>query len=88
MSIAEPTCGDYFVHVVWLDAEHRPLVCKVTRVARGVVYWRGYYGRSKTDNTESLGSPMTFLLDEAEHYVAHYLVDPDRPPTYPPGPTD
>ncbi len=83
----QPTHGDFFVHVSWLDEKHRPLVCKVTRVARGVVYWRGYYGRN-ADGGDQLGSPMTFLLDEAEHYIAHYLVNPDRPPTYPPGPPD
>lgn len=32
--------GDKFIHAKWLDDKNQPLVCEVTRVAQGVVYWK------------------------------------------------
>jgi hypothetical protein len=51
--------GDTFTHARWLDTDHKPLRCVVTRVARGLVYWRPIDG----------GSPMYFELSKASQYV-------------------
>lgn len=41
MDTANPKRGDEFVHARWLEEDGvTPLRCRVTRVARGVVYYR------------------------------------------------
>lgn len=32
--------GQKFIHAQWLDENNNPLVCIVTAVRRGLVYWR------------------------------------------------
>lgn len=51
--------GDLFTHAHWLDANHRPLRCRVTRVADGVVYWKPIDG----------GKSMYFPITESARYV-------------------
>ena len=41
--------GDIFVHAQWLNAKNEPLVCEVTAVRQGVVYYKeaGTPGKAK-----------------------------------------
>ena len=62
--------GDIFTHRHWLDPDHSnaPLRCKVTKIARGMVYYRPYYGLHD-DGTEWLGALWKFELMNAARYV-------------------
>ena len=64
--------GDHFFHKHWLNAEklgqNELLECVVTRVAKGVIYYRPYYG-IHDDGTPWLGSPSYFAEDHTEKYV-------------------
>lgn len=77
--------GDYFLHVHWLDANREPMVCKVTRVAEGCIYWRSYEGRDANGVEQLGGPPMFFTFEQADHYVAGYIdarcLDGGSPPT-------
>jgi len=55
--------GVRFVHASWRDAANQPLLCVVTRLAKGVVYWR----------PEGGGKPMYFPVEDAGRYVAKVL---------------
>jgi hypothetical protein len=52
--------GDKFIHRRWLDENNQPLKCEVTRVARGLVYWKAE-GERKAKHY--------FRLEEADKYV-------------------
>jgi hypothetical protein len=52
--------GDIFTHKRWLDAQHKPLRCVVTRVALGVVYWQAE-GERKAHHY--------FRIEQADRYV-------------------
>jgi hypothetical protein len=32
--------GTKFLHARWLDTNNQPLLCIVTKVANGIVYWK------------------------------------------------
>lgn len=32
--------GDKFIHARWLDENNQPVLCVVTKVAQGVIYWK------------------------------------------------
>lgn len=50
--------GLIFEHKHWLDSStNAPLKCKVTRITRDRVYYRGYYGLHD-DGSEWLGGGM------------------------------
>lgn len=60
--------GDYFTHRHYFTDDGtgpRPLVCKVTRVAKGCVHYRGVYGT----NPEQLGGVYHFPIEQAERYA-------------------
>ena len=63
--------GAYFTHSRWLDPDHsnQPMRCKVTRVARGLVYYRPHYGWHD-DGTEWLGNPWKFGIEDADKYFS------------------
>lgn len=52
--------GDKFIHARWLDENNQPLRCEVTRVARGLVYWKA---------EGEIRARQYFPLSEAERYV-------------------
>lgn len=56
--------GTKFLHSKWLDENHLPLLCEVTRVAQGVVYW-------KPVGTEK--AKTYFPIDDAGKYVKEVL---------------
>lgn len=56
--------GTKFIHKNWLDDKNQPLRCEVTRVARGLVYWKGEGERK---------AKWFFSLDEASKYVKEVL---------------
>lgn len=56
--------GTKFIHKRWLDGNNQPLVCEVTRVVYGVVYWR-ILGTKK--------AMMYFPIEETEKYVKEIL---------------
>jgi hypothetical protein len=62
--------GMIFEHKKWLDPEMngRPLRCKITKIARGSIYYRPYYGKH-CDGSEWLGSPAFFAVDDAAKYM-------------------
>jgi hypothetical protein len=61
--------GAYFAHTKWLDSNNQSLRCKVTRIARGMVYYRPHYGWLQ-NGTEWLGTPWKFAMEDADKYVA------------------
>ena len=75
--------GDYFIHAHWLDPDrgNALMVCKVTRVALGGVYWRSYNGRDANGVERLGGPPMFFEIEQVDHWVAGYCADPENPPT-------
>lgn len=56
--------GTKFIHARWLDTENKPLVCEVTRVANGIVYWK-QEGQRK--------AKTCFGLDEVSKYVKEVI---------------
>jgi len=36
--------GDTFTHRHWLDVHNRPLKCRITKIAKGTVYYRPING--------------------------------------------
>jgi hypothetical protein len=52
--------GTKFIHKHWLDSNNQPLMCEVTRVSLGLVYWK-QPGERKAHHY--------FRLEEAEKYV-------------------
>lgn len=56
--------GDKFIHAKWLDEKNQPLVCEVTKVARGLVYWKGEGERK---------AKYFFALEETTKYVKEML---------------
>ena len=59
--------GSIFEHRHWLDAKNMPLLCRVTAVRRGVVYWRAW----TPEGVE--GHPYSFALSEAPRFVRQVL---------------
>jgi hypothetical protein len=57
--------GVYFRHAQWTEAGW-PLLCKVTRVAEGAIYYRPVY-------ENCLGKPVYFLAAEADKYIKEIL---------------
>ena len=53
--------GTTFLHSKWLDANNAPLLCEVTKVSEGVVYYREAGSTSKAKNY--------FPLEQASKYV-------------------
>jgi hypothetical protein len=53
--------GDTFTHSKWLGADKQPLLCVITKIAQGVVYWKaaGSPGKAKD----------FFPLSDARKYV-------------------
>ena len=56
--------GAKFIHARWLDTENKPMVCEVTRVANGIVYWK-QEGERK--------AKTCFGLDEVSKYVKEVI---------------
>ena len=56
--------GTKFIHKRWLDDKSQPLVCEVTRVAQGVVYWK-VEGERK--------ARQYFPIPDADQYVKEIL---------------
>lgn len=59
--------GTIFQHRHWLDTKNMPLLCRVTAVRRGVVYWRAW----TPDGT--VGHPYSFTLEEAPRFVSQVI---------------
>lgn len=55
--------GTRFLHTKFITEDKKPLECVVTRIARGIVYWRAVEG----------GSSYCFSLEEAPKYVKEVL---------------
>jgi len=62
--------GMIFAHKKWLDPQvnGQALRCKVTKIAKGKIYYRPFYGRH-ADGSEWLGSPAFFAIEAAERYM-------------------
>ena len=61
--------GEFFYHKHWLNPySEQALLCKITRITRDRVYYRGCYGE-RPDGSEILGGSM--YLDRAK-FVATY----------------
>lgn len=72
MTMTDLAKGDIFTHKHWLNSMAPfggALQCRVTKIARGVVYYRPIYGLHD-DGTEWLGSPAYFPIEFASRYVA------------------
>lgn len=66
--------GDRFEHRRYLRPdENSPLVCVVTAVRQGVIYYRPDYG-VHDDGTPWLGSPSYFPADQESRYVGKVQV--------------
>jgi len=52
--------GDKFIHARFLDEKNQPLRCEVTRVAKGLVYWKAEGERK---------AKYYFSLEEKDKYV-------------------
>ena len=52
--------GDKFTHAKWLDEHNKPLRCEVTRVAHGVIYWKGEGERK---------AKFYFKIEHADQYI-------------------
>lgn len=74
--------GSHFLHRFWLDPSkmpgHAPILCRVTRIAGGSVYYRPVY-EPHDDGSEHLGSAMHFPLTNAGAYVGPLVDYPTRP---------
>lgn len=57
--------GTIFEHRHWLDYKNMPLLCRVTAVRDGIVYWAQYGSSSKRR--------YTFDLSEAGKYVGQVI---------------
>jgi hypothetical protein len=57
--------GTIFEHKNWLDYKNMPLLCRVTAVRDGIVYWAQYGSSSKRR--------YTFDLSEAGKYVGQVI---------------
>ena len=56
--------GMIFRHTKWLDDSYkRPLVCKITKVAQGLVYYRPVDG----------GAPMFFPIEERARWIKDFI---------------
>jgi len=55
--------GAEFTHAHFMNCEREPLLCRVTRVAQGVVYYRPVYGKHD-DGTDWLGSPAYIGVED------------------------
>jgi len=40
--------GDQFIHGFWLDSNNEPLVCRVTKIEQGEIYYRPVSGGKST----------------------------------------
>lgn len=69
-----PKVGDYFEHSQWLDPDrgNRPLICKITKIERGLLYYRGFYGTDR-DGRDVFGAPGYFPFASVPIYVAKVL---------------
>ena len=57
--------GTKFLHASWLDGEtNQPVLCEVTRVAQGVVYWK-HEGQRK--------ARWYFPVEQASKYVGKVI---------------
>jgi hypothetical protein len=61
--LAKAKRGEIYIHRHFMDERRTPLLCKVTRIAQGVAYYRPYYGVHE-DGSEWLGSPYYVSLDK------------------------
>lgn len=57
--------GTKFIHARWMDERHQPLVCEVTAVRDGYVYWR--------DAGSARGAKHCFPVEEAGTSVREVL---------------
>lgn len=58
--------GTVFEHKKWLNEDRRtPLLCEVTAVRQGVVFWRAAGSNGK--------SRMYFVIEDAERYVGRVV---------------
>lgn len=55
--------GAHFLHATWINDANAPLECVVTRIAKGIVYWRPAAG----------GKPMYFPADDSHKHVWRVL---------------
>ena len=61
----KPRKGHIYTHRKFFDpVTKRPLRCKVTKVAKGIVYYRGYYGVDLSGD-EVLGGLSFFDVEDA-----------------------
>lgn len=59
--------GTIFEHKHWLDTKHMPLLCRVTSVRNGEIYWTYWEGNA-------LGNARyRFDISEAGKYVGRIL---------------
>ena len=57
--------GVCFIHKRWLDgSNNQPLKCQITRIARGLMYYRADYGLHD-DGTPWLGAPYFIAVEDA-----------------------
>lgn len=53
-----------FRHAAWLEADLKtPLLCRVTAVRKGVVYWKA------VESGEVCGSTYTFAIEDFSRYA-------------------
>ena len=60
--------GAVFEHRHWLDAKHQPLLCKVTAVRNGTVYWAAWEPGEQVRHGK-----WRFEIDEADRVVGRIL---------------
>lgn len=62
--------GQRYISKVWLNpVDNSPMVCLVTKVASGTVYYRGDYGKHD-DGTPWLGSAAHFPIEQASRWFS------------------
>ena len=61
--------GTIFEHRYWLDNKNMPLLCRVTAVRRGTVYYRAW--GPKDQNVE--GNKYCFDLCESKKYIGDVI---------------
>jgi hypothetical protein len=58
------TKGLEFRHANWLEADYKtPLLCRVTAVRKGIVYWKA------VEHGEVYGSTYTFEVEDFARYA-------------------
>jgi hypothetical protein len=64
----KPARGLRFIHRHWLDEAGDPLTCVVTRVAKGIVYYRPDYG-TRLDGSPWRGAPSYVPVEAFDRYA-------------------